>query len=98
MDFSGSDRLGRCLCSGGHVGDGDGDVDPVEVEVTLPLARQVSDALQGVLLRPRQLGIIARENEAPAMLVTLLSGLPPRPFASLREVQLSALGPAPIQG
>ena len=74
------------------------ELDVVPVEVTLPLAQQVSDALPGAVypLSPLQLVVIARENEASPILITLFSGLPPRPFSSLREVQLSVLGPAPI--
>jgi hypothetical protein len=74
------------------------EMDVIPVEVTLPLAQQVSDALQGAqrVHRPLELVVIARENEAPPLLITLLSGLPAHPFGSLREVQLSVLGPAPI--
>ncbi len=68
---------------------------PGPIEVSFPLARQLSDALLGAVypLQPNELSLVARENEAPATLVTLLSGLPPRRFGSLREVQLSVVGP-----
>lgn len=55
-----------------------------------PLARQLSDALQGAVypLTRRELLLVARENEAPPMLLTLLSGLRKvGPYASLAVVQ-----------
>lgn len=53
-----------------------------------PLAREVTQALAGAVypLSRDQLVVLARENEAPRMLVTLLSGLPARTFASEAEV------------
>ncbi len=54
-----------------------------------PLAREVCAALIGAEfpLRRDHLVHIARENEAPRLMVTLLSGLPDRLFRSLDEVE-----------
>ncbi len=53
-----------------------------------PLAQQVNEALAGAVfpLLPRQLVWVALQNEAPATLVSLLSGLAPRRFGSVDEV------------
>ena len=53
-----------------------------------PLARQLADALRGAVF-PLERGLlveVARENEAPSMLLSMLGGLPNRPFASEDEV------------
>lgn len=62
-------------------------MDPDAIEVH-PLAQQVAAALQGAVypLDRRQLVIIAQENEAPRMLLTLLSGLPNQRFVSDDEI------------
>lgn len=55
-----------------------------------PLARQLSDALEGAVfpLTRRELVLVARENEAPPMLLTLIGGLRREgPYASLAVVQ-----------
>lgn len=54
-----------------------------------PLARQVSEALVGAVypLARRELVWVARENEAPATLLTLLSDLKAGPYLSLADVQ-----------
>lgn len=55
-----------------------------------PLARQLSDALQGAVypLSRRELVLVARENDAPGMVLTLLEGLRQQgPYASLAVVQ-----------
>ncbi len=56
-----------------------------------PLAHQVSDALNGAVypLARRELLLVARENEAPPMLLTLMSDLRSGSYASLAEVQES---------
>jgi hypothetical protein len=57
------------------------------------LARSLSQALRGAVfpLCARQLVLLARENDASASLLTLLSGLPKSTFVSLTAVQV-ALG------
>lgn len=54
-----------------------------------PLAQQVSEVLLGAVfpLWRLQLLRVARENEAPPTLLTLLSQLPDACYASLAEVQ-----------
>lgn len=55
-----------------------------------PLARPLSEALVGAVypLSGRELILVARENDAPSTLLTLLSGLQEaRPYASLAAVQ-----------
>ena len=54
-----------------------------------PLAKQVSDALLGAVfpLKRDHLVWVARENEAPQTLVSMIAGLPARIFASLEDVQ-----------
>lgn len=54
-----------------------------------PLARQVSEALLGAVfpLRRDHLVWVARENEAPPILLSMLSGLPDRIYRSLEDVQ-----------
>lgn len=61
-----------------------------------PLAQQVSDALLGAVfpLWRGQLVRVARENEAPATLLTLLSQLPDVCYPSLAEVQEALDEPA----
>ena len=53
-----------------------------------PLTALVEQALQGAVypLGGRQLVQVARENEAPPTILTLLSALPERAFASLDDV------------
>lgn len=57
-------------------------------ELSHPLARELASALNGAVypLSRGELVTIARENEAPAMLVTLLAGLPQRLYHSEAEV------------
>ena len=52
------------------------------------LTRDVSGALAGAIfpLSPEQLLRVARENEAPGTVLTLLSALPRRSFDSLESV------------
>lgn len=55
-----------------------------------PLARPLSDALKGAVypLVRRELVLVARENDAPATLLTLISGMRRAgPYLSLAEVQ-----------
>jgi hypothetical protein len=56
---------------------------------TYPLARQVSEALAGAVypLTRGHLVWVARENDAPATLLTLLSNLVDRSYRSLDEVE-----------
>lgn len=53
-----------------------------------PLAKQVVDALEGAVypLSRAQLLVLARENEAPGLILTRLSSLPDRRFSSEAEV------------
>jgi hypothetical protein len=59
-----------------------------QVEVA-PLAPQGAFALEGAIypLARREVLVLARENEAPAMLLSLLSLLPDRSFGGEDEVQ-----------
>jgi hypothetical protein len=60
-----------------------------QVEGVYPLAKEVSDALEGTIF-PATLDVlvwVARENEAPRTVISLLYTLPRRSFASLDEVQ-----------
>ena len=61
-----------------------------------PLAGQVASALEGAVypLTRRELVLVARANEAPRTLLSLLEGIPDGDFRSLDEVQL-ALSPPP---
>ncbi len=54
-----------------------------------PVAKPVSDALGGAVypLTRDELIWVARENEAPSTVLSLLSSLPPRRFRSLDDVQ-----------
>lgn len=54
-----------------------------------PLDEEVAQALEGAVfpLSEADLAVLARENEAPSRVITLFSGLQPRTFSSLREVQ-----------
>jgi hypothetical protein len=58
--------------------------------VIYPLAQQVGVALMGAVypLTRDQLLHVARENDTPRSLLTLLSGLPPGPFRSLDDVSV----------
>jgi len=81
--------------------------EPQRPHTDLPPSRSTSDSLSGALpealagavfpLSPEQLLRVARENEAPGALLTLLSALPRRRFDSLEAVgsALHAGGPAP---
>lgn len=53
------------------------------------MAKQVSDALSGAVfpLERHQVIWVARENDASATLLTMLSALPPRRFLSEDEVE-----------
>ncbi|HET9451350.1 MAG TPA: DUF2795 domain-containing protein [Aggregicoccus sp.] len=64
------------------------DQHPSRSSSTDSLARDVSGALAGAVfpLSPEQLLRVARENEAPGPLLTLLSALPSRRFDSLEAV------------
>ena len=54
-----------------------------------PLAQPLQQALLGAVfpLSTEQLVLLARENEAPSVVLSLLSGLPRRRFDSLDVVQ-----------
>ena len=54
-----------------------------------PLAQPLHQALLGAVfpLSVDQLVLLARENEAPSLIVSLLGNLPGRRFASLEAVQ-----------
>ncbi|WP_233262070.1 DUF2795 domain-containing protein [Vitiosangium sp. GDMCC 1.1324] len=54
-----------------------------------PLAQPLHQALLGAVfpLSTEQLVLLARENEAPSLVVSLLSNLPSRQFESLDAVQ-----------
>ncbi len=56
-----------------------------------PLAGDVGRALAGAVFpaHRRDLLLVAEENEAPRTLVTLLAGLPDRPFTSAAEVTVA---------
>lgn len=53
-----------------------------------PLARPLDEALRGAVfpLSAEQLVRVARENEAPTVVLTLLGGLPRAQFASVEAV------------
>jgi hypothetical protein len=55
----------------------------------VPLARPLQHALLGAVfpLSTEQLVLLARENEAPSVVLSLLSNLPRRRFESLEAVQ-----------
>ncbi len=59
------------------------------------LKRTLQDALRGAVypLSDRQLVWLARENDAPASLLTLLSGLPGGSFGSLPSVEHALVAP-----
>ncbi|WNG38556.1 DUF2795 domain-containing protein [Archangium violaceum] len=54
-----------------------------------PLAQPLHKALLGAVfpLSTEQLVVLARENEAPSVVLSLLGSLPPREFESLDAVQ-----------
>ena len=54
-----------------------------------PLARQVAEALEGAVypLTRQQLLWVARENDTPKSVLTLISALPDRPYRSMDEVE-----------
>jgi hypothetical protein len=68
-----------------------------KVAEVFPLAGPVSSALEGALfpLNRHQLVVVARENEAPTTLVSLLYGLPDRRFTALDEVEQLIAGSGP---
>ncbi|QSQ27794.1 DUF2795 domain-containing protein [Pyxidicoccus parkwayensis] len=59
-----------------------------------PLARAVHDALLGAVfpLSSQELSWVARENEAPPMVLSLLGGLPRGDFASVDSVTVALEG------
>lgn len=63
----------------------------------LPSAASLRQALQGAVfpLSMEQLGRVARENDAPASLLTLLGGLPRGEFRSFEAVEHALAGEAP---
>jgi hypothetical protein len=75
-------------------------MEPDELEEAVgpvfPLAQQVAAALEGAVypLTRRELVLVARFNEAPRTLVSLLEGIPDARFRSLDEVQV-AVSPLP---
>lgn len=64
-----------------------------------PLAKQVAAALEGAVypLSRRELILVARANEAPRVLISMMEGLPDAVFRSLEEVQV-AVEPTPAPG
>ena len=60
----------------------------------LPLARAMHDALLGAVfpLSAEQLSRVARENEAPPMVLSLLGGLPRGDFTSVDAVTVALEG------
>lgn len=76
-------------------------MEPDEVEEALgpvfPLAKQVAAALEGAVypLTRRELVLVARFNEAPKTLVSILEGIPDARFRSLDEVQVAVSPPPP---
>jgi hypothetical protein len=75
-------------------------MEPDEVEravrAVFPLAKQVAAALEGAVypLDRRELVLVARANEAPKTLISILEGIPDGRFRSLDEVQV-AVSPPP---
>ena len=61
---------------------------PARTTTSDSLTRDVSGALAGAVfpLSPEQLLRVARENEAPGPVLTLISALPSRSFDSLESV------------
>ncbi|HEY8207940.1 MAG TPA: DUF2795 domain-containing protein [Myxococcaceae bacterium] len=76
-------------------------MEPDEVEGAVgpvfPLAKQVAAALEGAVypLTRRELVLVARFNEAPKTLLSILEGIPDARFRSLDEVQVAVSVPAP---
>ncbi|HYV48874.1 MAG TPA: DUF2795 domain-containing protein [Myxococcaceae bacterium] len=74
------------------------DSDEVEraAEPSFPLAKQVATALEGAVypLTRREVVLVARANEAPKTLISILEGIPDARFRSLDEVQV-AVSPLP---
>lgn len=62
---------------------------PIEQVHVFPLARQLSDALEGAVypLTLNELVTVARENEAPRTLLSLLHRMPERSYGSLADAQ-----------
>jgi hypothetical protein len=60
----------------------------VRVGQPFPLSQPLDEALRGAVfpLSAEQLVRVARENEAPTVLITLLGGLPRAQFASVEAV------------
>ena len=77
-------------------------MEPDEVEraagPSFPLAKQVAAALEGAVypLTRREVVLVARANEAPKTLISILEGIPDGRFRSLDEVQV-AVSPPPEQ-
>jgi len=76
-------------------------MEPDEVEraagPSFPLAKQVADALAGAVypLSRRELVLVARANEAPKTLISILEGIPDGRFRSLDDVQVAVSPPPP---
>jgi len=66
------------------------------LEPAFPLAGQVASALEGAVypLTRRELVLVARANETPRTLLSLLEALPDARYRSLEDVQV-ALNPPP---
>jgi hypothetical protein len=67
------------------------------VKPLLSVSSLLRQALQGAVypLSAEQLGRIARENAAPAEVLTLLGALPRQDFGSLQAVEFALEGDAP---
>lgn len=63
----------------------------------LPLAQSLQEALQGAVfpLSAEELTWVARENEAPPVMLSLLAGLARRRFASVDDVAQALEGAQP---
>ena len=76
-------------------------MEPDEVEraagPSFPLAKQVAAALAGAVypLDRRELVLVARSNEAPKTLLSILEGVPDGRFRSLDDVQVAVSPPPP---
>jgi len=76
-------------------------MEPDEVEraagPSFPLVKQVAAALAGAVypLDRRELVLVARSNEAPKTLLSILEGVPDGRFRSLDDVQVAVSPPPP---
>ena len=76
-------------------------MEPDEVEraagPSFPLAKQVAAALEGAVypLSRREVVLVARANEAPKTLISILEGIPDGRFRSLDDVQVAVSPPVP---